>query len=69
MMIPAVRWSPGSGRLVKRGSSDSATFMRNVGAFARPAAHPLAHRQARRPWQQLAEQQLGVHSRATARER
>ena len=30
MMMPAVRWSPGSGRQVKRGSSDSATFMRKV---------------------------------------
>ncbi len=30
MMMPAVRWSPGSGRQVKRGNSDRATFMRNV---------------------------------------
>ena len=30
MMMPAVRWSPGSGRQVKRGSSESATFIRNV---------------------------------------
>ena len=30
MMIPAVRWSPVSGRQVNFGSSLSATFMRKV---------------------------------------
>jgi hypothetical protein len=30
MMIPAVRWSPCPVRLVKFGSSDSATFIRKV---------------------------------------
>jgi hypothetical protein len=42
MMIPAVRWSPGSGRLLKRGSSDSATFMRNVAlSVAQPRIRSL----------------------------
>ena len=30
MMMPAVMWSPFCGRQVKRGSSDSATFIRKV---------------------------------------
>src|SRR5687767_15582579 len=42
MMIPAVRWSPAWGRLVKRGSSDKATFIRKV---ADSAAQPAIRRE------------------------
>ena len=47
-MIPAVRWSPGSGRLVKRGSSERATFIRKVARFGRPAGHAAARFRGRR---------------------
>ena len=60
-MIPAVRWSPGSGRLVKRGSSDRATFIRKVADLA---AQPAIRREisgATAPsGQQIAEQEARI---------
>ena len=61
MMIPAVRWSPGSGKAVKRGSSDKATFIRKVAdSLAQCAIRRAGSAVDRAFGQQPGEQQLGM---------
>ena len=63
-MMPAVRWSPGSGSAVKRGSSDKATFIRKVAdSLAQWAMRRAGVLGDRAFGEQLGEQPFRVHAR------
>ena len=64
MMMPAVRWSPGSGSAVKRGSSDKATFIRKVAdSLAQCAIRRAGSASTAPSGSSSREQQLGMDAR------